>query len=50
MFSVLFVKSEYPMAPAKSKAQILIVDDDVAVRSTMDEYITTAGYESDAVS
>jgi two-component system cell cycle response regulator len=38
------------MAPAKSKVQILIVDDDVAVRSTMNEYITTAGYNSDAAS
>ena len=38
------------MAPPESKVQILIVDDDVAVRSTMDEYISTAGYESDAVS
>jgi diguanylate cyclase (GGDEF)-like protein len=38
------------MAPAKKKVQILIVDDDVAVRNTMNEYINTAGYESDAVS
>ena len=38
------------MALAKSKVQILIVDDDVTVRSTMNEYITTAGYDSDAVS
>ena len=38
------------MALAKSKVQILIVDDDVTVRSTMNEYITTAGYDSDSVS
>ncbi len=38
------------MAPAKKKVQILIVDDDVAVRKTMNEYINTAGYESYAVS
>ena len=38
------------MALAKSKVQIMIVDDDVTVRSTMNEYITTAGYDSDAVS
>ena len=38
------------MASAKKKVQILIVDDDVAVRNTMNEYINTAGYESDAVS
>jgi diguanylate cyclase (GGDEF)-like protein len=38
------------MAPAKKKVQILIVDDDVAVRNTMNEYINTAGYESYAVS
>ena len=38
------------MGLAKSKVQILIVDDDVTVRSTMNEYITTAGYDSDAVS
>ena len=38
------------MASAKSKVQILIVDDDVAVRNTMNEYISTAGYRSEAVS
>jgi len=38
------------MASAKKKVQILIVDDDVAVRNTMNEYINTAGYDSDAVS
>jgi len=38
------------MALAKTKAQILIVDDDVAVRNTMNEYISTAGYQSDTVS
>jgi diguanylate cyclase (GGDEF)-like protein len=38
------------MTSAKAKAQILIVDDDVAVRNTMNEYITSAGYQSDAVS
>ena len=38
------------MASAKSQVQILIVDDDVAVRNTMNEYILTAGYQSEAVS
>jgi diguanylate cyclase (GGDEF)-like protein len=38
------------MAPAKSKVQILIVDDDAAVRTTMNEYINTAGYKSNAAS
>ncbi len=38
------------MASAKSQVQILIVDDDVAVRNTMNEYISTAGYQSEAVS
>jgi len=38
------------MVAAMSKVQILIVDDDVAVRNTMNEYISTAGYQSDAVS
>ena len=38
------------MASAKSQVQILIVDDDVAVRNTMNEYINTAGYQSEAVS
>jgi diguanylate cyclase (GGDEF)-like protein len=38
------------MASVEPKAQILIVDDDVAVRTTMNEYINTAGYASDAVS
>jgi len=38
------------MALAKTKVQILIVDDDVAVRNTMNEYISTAGYQSDSVS
>ena len=38
------------MASAEPKTQILIVDDDVAVRTTMNEYIIAAGYASDAVS
>ena len=38
------------MVLAKNKVQILIVDDDLAVRNTMNEYINTAGYDSDAVS
>lgn len=38
------------MASAKSQVQILIVDDDVAVRNTMNEFINTAGYQSEAVS
>ena len=38
------------MASANSKVQILIVDDDLAVRNTMNEYIIAAGYQSDAVS
>ena len=38
------------MVSAETKAQILIVDDDVAVRTTMNEYILAAGYTSDAVS
>ena len=38
------------MVAPMSKVQILIVDDDVAVRNTMNEYISTAGYQSDAVS
>ena len=38
------------MASTKSKVQILIVDDDLAVRNTMNEYIVTAGYQSDAAS
>ncbi len=37
------------MVPSKAETRILIVDDDVAVRSTMHEYITTAGYSSEAV-
>jgi len=38
------------MSPAKKKIQILIVDDDVAVRNTMNEYIKSAGYESESAS
>ena len=38
------------MASANSKVQILIVDDDLTVRNTMNEYIIAAGYQSDAVS
>ena len=37
------------MVPSKAETRILIVDDDLAVRSTMHEYITTAGYYSEAV-
>lgn len=40
----------HPMAPPKTPVQVLIVDDDVAVRSTMNEYVNNAGYQSDAVS
>ncbi len=38
------------MASAKQKIQILIVDDDLAVRNTMNEYINSAGYESESAS
>jgi two-component system cell cycle response regulator len=38
------------MASAKTQVQVLIVDDDVAVRSTMNEYLLYAGYHSDSVS
>ena len=38
------------MASVKTKVQVLIVDDDVAVRSTMNEYLLNAGYHSDSVS
>jgi diguanylate cyclase (GGDEF)-like protein len=38
------------MALSKADTRILIVDDDVAVRNTMYEYIKTAGYYSEAVS
>jgi len=38
------------MASPESKVQILIVDDDAAVRTTMNEYINTAGYKSSTVS
>ena len=38
------------MALSKTDTRILIVDDDVAVRTTMHEYIKTAGYYSETVS
>jgi two-component system cell cycle response regulator len=38
------------MASAKTQVQVLIVDDDVAVRNTMNEYLLYAGYHSDSVS
>ena len=38
------------MASAKTQVRVLIVDDDVAVRSTMNEYLLNAGYHSDSVS
>jgi diguanylate cyclase (GGDEF)-like protein len=39
------------MASAKNEnIRILIVDDDAAVRNTMNEYVKTAGYNSNAVS
>jgi len=38
------------MVSSKINARVLIVDDDVAVRNTMNEYIKAAGYKSDAVS
>jgi diguanylate cyclase (GGDEF)-like protein len=38
------------MANSAPKTRVLIVDDDEAVRNTMNEYIQTAGYDSEAVS
>jgi len=38
------------MSSANKRIQILIVDDDVAVRTTMNEYINSAGYEAESVS
>ena len=38
------------MASSKADTRILIVDDDVAVRNTMFEYIRTAGYYSETAS
>ena len=38
------------MTPSRVDIRILIVDDDVAVRNTMHEYIKTAGYYSEPVS
>ena len=38
------------MASAKTQVQVLIVDDDLAVRSTMNEYLLNAGYHSDSAS
>ena len=38
------------MVSSKADTRILIVDDDVAVRNTMYEYIKTAGYYSETVS
>ena len=38
------------MAKTNEKPRVLIVDDDEAVRSTMNEYIKTAGYDSEAAS
>ena len=38
------------MVRSKGNTRVLIVDDDEAVRNTMNEYILTAGYNSEAVS
>jgi diguanylate cyclase (GGDEF)-like protein len=38
------------MSSANKRIQILIVDDDVAVRTTMNEYINSAGYEAESAS
>jgi diguanylate cyclase (GGDEF)-like protein len=38
------------MSPANKRIQILIVDDDDAVRTTMNEYINSAGYEAESAS
>ena len=38
------------MAKSSEKTRVLIVDDDEAVRNTMNEYIQAAGYDSEAVS
>jgi two-component system cell cycle response regulator len=41
---------ETPMVRSKGNTRVLIVDDDEAVRNTMNEYIQAAGYNSEAVS
>ncbi len=38
------------MVKSRLKVRVLIVDDDVAVRDTMNEYIQAAGFQSEAVS
>ena len=38
------------MARSNGNTRVLIVDDDEAVRNTMNEYIQAAGYQSEAVS
>ncbi|MCP4627520.1 MAG: diguanylate cyclase [bacterium] len=38
------------MAKTNENTRVLVVDDDEAVRSTMNEYIQAAGYDSEAVS
>ena len=38
------------MASSNKNISVLIVDDDVSVRSTMNEYVNSAGYKSDTVS
>ena len=38
------------MAKPNEKTRVLIVDDDEAVRSTMNKYVQAAGYDSEAVS
>jgi diguanylate cyclase (GGDEF)-like protein len=41
---------ETPMVRSKGNTRVLIVDDDEAVRNTMNEYIQAAGYNSKSVS
>lgn len=49
LLSFLIIQTGIFMVSSNTKFLVLIVDDDVAVRNTMNEYINSAGYKSEAV-
>ena len=49
LLAFLIIQTGIFMVPSNTKVRVLIVDDDVAVRNTMNEYIKSSGYKSEAV-
>ena len=49
LLSFLIIQTGIFMASSNTNVRVLVVDDDLAVRNTMNEYINSIGYKSEAV-